>query len=131
MPIHACPGRPPHARACDGKQVREKVSRTDALTEVAIENPFLLPTVTGQALGWGPRDEMTSPGVSSWVSGGQQAGRPVTKLWQNRRRAPGAGGGAPSELGWWESAGTSGLGLEGWVGFQQTVMGGKATRRSD
>lgn len=53
MPIHACPGRPPHARACD-EQVREKVSRIDALTEVAIESPFLLPTVTGQALCWGP-----------------------------------------------------------------------------
>lgn len=91
MPIHACPGRPPHARACD-EQVREKVSRTDALMEVATESPFLLPTGTGQALCWGPRDEMTSPGVSSWASGGQQAGRPVTELWQTGGELLGPGG---------------------------------------
>lgn len=75
---------------------------------------------------------MTSPGVSSWASGGQQAGRPVTKLWQTGGELLGPGGrGAPSELGCWESAGTSGLGLEGWVGFQQMVTGGKASRPSD
>lgn len=41
-PICACPGRPPRARAREEKVLGE-MSRRAALTEGAVENPFLLP----------------------------------------------------------------------------------------